>query len=200
MTNQLDITTNQFNLIDFSEASAFINIMPILGTHVELNFWGITLLTSKQRKKPLILPDINLEEPNSNTYIAGFSKIVFHEVVGGEISIELYDPAQTDSFLKNQQNESVILQRQWAFKPKESISVYELDCTSDWPAGACYLAIASKGQVQLTYEVSDCIPTRKFVLEPQKYGQPGWKKAAVAKSDVQRNPSLLKREPEEIKG
>jgi hypothetical protein len=143
----LDITANQFNLIDFSEASAFINIMPILGTH-----------------------------------------------------IELYDPAQTDSFLKNQQNESVVLQRQWAFKPEDSISVYELDCISDWPAGACYLAIASKGQVQLTYEISDCIPARKFVLEPQKYSQSGWKNATVAKPDLQQNPSPLKREQERIKG
>jgi len=47
MTEQLDITANQFNLIDFSEASAFLNLMPTLGTLVELHFWGITLLTSK---------------------------------------------------------------------------------------------------------------------------------------------------------
>jgi hypothetical protein len=199
MTEQLDITANQFNLIDFSEASAFLNLMPTLGTQVELHFWGITLLTSKKRRKPLILPNVNLEESNSNTYIAGFSKVVFQNVVGGEISIELYDPARSDSFLKNQQNESVILQRQWAFKPEDSTCLYELDCTSDWPAGACYLAIASKGQVQLTYELSNCIPARKFVLEPQKYGQPGWKSAAIAEPGLQRHPSPLKREPEGIK-
>jgi len=194
MTNQLDITANQFNSIDFSEASAFLNLMPILGTHVELHFWGITLLTSKQRRKPLILPNVNLED--SNTYIAGFSKVVFHDVVGGEISIELYDPACPNSFLKSHKNESVILQRQWAFKPEESTWVYELDCTSDWPAGACYLAIASKGKVQLTYEVSNCIPARKFVLEPQKYGQPGWKKATGVEPGLQLSP--FKRELEGI--
>ena len=199
MTHQLDITANQFDLIDFSESSAFINLMPRLGTFVELHFWGITLLTSKQRRKPLILPNINLEESNSNTYIAGFSKVVFQEVVGGEISIELYDPAHPDSFLKNQQNEPVILQRQWVFKPEDSIWVYELDCTSDWPAGACYLAIASKGAVQLTYETSNCISARQFVLEPQKYSQPGWEKATVAKPDLQLHPSPSKRELEEIK-
>lgn len=184
MTYQLDITANQFDFIDFSEASAFINLMPTLGTSVELYFWGITLLTSKQRRKPLVLPDINLEESNSNTYIAGFSKIIFRDVVGGEINIELYDPASPDSFLKNQNGESVILQKQWAFKPESSILVYELDCTSDWPAGACYLNIASKGEAELRFDVSDCILAREFVLNPQKYGQPGWKKTEPAEREV----------------
>ena len=179
----LDITANQFNLIDFSEASAFLNFMPTLETRVELYFWGITLLTSKQRRKPLILPEVNLENSNSNIYIAGLSKVIFQNVVGGEMSIELYNPACPDSFLKNQEGESVVLRRQWTFKPEDSTFRYELDCTSDWPAGACYLAIVSKGQAQLTYELSDCIPTQQFVSNPQKYSQPGWKKAAVAKRE-----------------
>jgi len=184
MTYQLDITANQFDLIDFSEASAFINLMPTLGKNVELYFWGITLLTSKQRKKPLLLPDITLKQSNSNTYIAGFSKVIFRDVVGGEINIELYDPACPNTFLKNQNGESVILQKQWAFKPEASLFVYELDCTSDWPAGACYLKIVSKGQAKLTFDVSDCIDAQQFVLNPQKYGQPAWKEAEPADKEV----------------
>ena len=74
MTYQLDITANRFDFIDFSEASAFINLMPILETTVELNFWGVTLLTSKQRRKPLNLPGINLEQPNSNILCRGMVK------------------------------------------------------------------------------------------------------------------------------
>jgi hypothetical protein len=177
MTYQLDITANRVDFIDFSEASAFINLMPVLETTVELNFWGVTLLTSKQRRKPLTLPGINIEQPNSNIYVAGWSKVTFLEVVGGEVSIELYDPDCPDTFLKKNNGEPVTLQKRWYFKPDDSIFIYELDCTAGWPAGACYLALASKGPAQLTFEVSDCISARQFVLNPQKYSKPGWKEA-----------------------
>ena len=62
--------------------------------------------------------------------------------------------------------------------------VYELDCVSGWPAGACYLALASKGQAQLTFEVSDCIKAQQFVLNPEKYSQPGWKRAKNVHEDI----------------
>lgn len=174
MTYQLDITKNQFDSIDFSEASAFINLMPKLGTHVELNCWGITLLTSQRWGKPLKLTGIDF---NDDTYIAGLAKVIFREIVGGEIRLTLYDPDCPSSFLKNQEGKHVTLHKRWTFKQDDSIFVYELDCASEWPAGACYLALASKGLALLKFEVSDCIPARQFVLNPQKYSQQGWKKA-----------------------
>jgi hypothetical protein len=166
MTYQLNITKNQFDSIDFSEASAF---MPKLGTYVELNCWGITLLTSQRWGKPLKLPGIDF---NDDAYIAGLAKVIFREIVGGEIKVTLYD-------------KPVTLQKRWRFKQDDSIFVYELDCASKWPAGACYLALASKGQALLKFEISDCIPARQFVLNPQKYSQLGWKKAEQKRSHIE---------------
>jgi len=183
MTYQLNITKNQFDFIDFSEASAFINVMPELSTTVELYFWGITLLTSSTWGKPLILPNIDINS-DDDIYIAGHAKAVFQQVIGGEIQIELYDPQNPKTFLKNQQGESVTLQKRWTFKPNHSMFVYELDCVSEWPAGACYLALASKGQAQLTFEVSDCIKAQQFVLSPEKYSQPGWKPAKNVHDEI----------------
>jgi len=172
MIYQLNITKNQFDFIDFSEASALINFIPELGNYVELNCWGITLLTSQRWGEALKVPGIDF---NDDTYIAGFAKVIFRDVVGGESKITLYDPDCPSSFLKNEKGKSVILQKRWAFKPDDSTFVYELDCASEWPAGACYLALASSGEAQLTFEVSDCIPARQFVLNPQKYSHHGWK-------------------------
>jgi len=173
MTYQLDITANLFDSIDFSEASAFINLMPKLGKYVELNCWGITLLTSKRWGEPLILPNI---DTNDDTYIAGATKVIFHNVVGGDIRVRLYDPDSPSSFLKKPDGKPVIIQKRWAFKPDNAIFVYELDCSSKWPPGACYLALASKGPALLNFDLSDCIPAQEFVLNPQKYSQYGWKK------------------------
>jgi len=62
MTYQL--TKNQFDSIDFSDASS---LMPELGTQIELNCWGLTLLTFQRWGEPLILPNI---DTNDDTYIA----------------------------------------------------------------------------------------------------------------------------------
>jgi hypothetical protein len=176
MIYQLNITAYKFDFIDFSESSAFFNLMPQLGSQVELQTWGITLLTSEYRRNPLKLQGIKTADPSSNIYIAGPAKVTFSNVVGGELKIALYDPDHPDSFLVKSDNTPVTLQRRWEFDPNaESVFVYELDCSSDWPPGACYLAIATTGPALLTFEESDCIPARQFVLNPQKYSQPGWK-------------------------
>ena len=116
MTYQLNITQNQFDFIDFSEALAFINLRPELSTTVELYFWGITLLTSSTWGKPLILPDIDINS-DDDIYIASYAKAVFQQVIGGEVQIELYNPQNPKTCLKNQQGESVTLQKRWTFKP-----------------------------------------------------------------------------------
>ena len=171
MTYQLDITGNQFDFVDFSEASALINLIPKLEPQIELHFWGITLLTSQTWGAPLILPGIEVNS-NDDIYIAGYARVIFGEVVGGELKVTLYDPDSSDSFLKNHHHQPVTLQKRWGFKSTNYW--YELDCISEWPPGACYLALASNGLAQLNFEMSDCIPAQKFVLNPHKYSQPGW--------------------------
>jgi hypothetical protein len=181
MTYQLNITANQFDSIDFSECSVFLKVLPELGPQVELYGWGITLLTSQRWGEPLALPGIRIDS-SDDTYIAGPSKVTFSNVVGGELKIALYDPDHPDSFLVKSDNTPVTLQRRWEFDPNtESVFVYELDCSSEWPPGACYLAIAATGPALLTFEESDCIPARQFVLNPQKYSQPGWKQPDAIK-------------------
>jgi hypothetical protein len=182
MTYQLNITANQFDSIDFSESSVFLKVLPELGPQVELYGWGITLLTSQQWGEPLVLPTgIHIDSSN-NTYIAGPAKVTFSNVLGGELQIVLYDPSHPDSFLLTSENTTVTLQRRWEFDPNaESVFVYELDCSAEWPPGACYLAIAATGSALLTFEESDCIPARQFVLNPQKYSQPGWKPSNLKK-------------------
>ena len=180
MTYLLDITGNQFDFVDFSEASALINLIPKLGHQIELHFWGITLLTSQLWGEPLKLSGIEINS-NDDIYIAGYAMVVFREVVGGELKVTLYDPESPDSFLKNQHNQPVILQKRWKFKSADFL--YELDCVSEWPPGACYLALASNGFAQLKFEVSDCVEAQQFVLNPEKYSRPGWKKGTKTHSN-----------------
>jgi hypothetical protein len=179
MSYQLDITGNQFDFIDFSEASAYVNLIPKLGHQIELHFWGITLLTSQVWGEPLRLSGIE-HNANDDIYIAGYAMVIFHEVIGGELKVTLYDPDSSEYFLKNHNNQPVILQKRWGFKSANFL--YELDCVSEWPPGACYLALASNGLAQLNFEVSDCIPAQQFVLNPNKYSQAGWKEDTQAHS------------------
>jgi len=172
MIYQLDITGNQFDFVDLSEASALINLIPKLENQIELHFWGITLLTSQLWGEPLRLSGIEVNS-NDDIYIAGYAIVSFREVLGGELKVTLYDPDSSDSFLKNHNNQPVTLQKRWGFKSADFL--YELDCVSKWPPGACYLALASNGLAQLNFEVSDCIEAQQFVLNPNKYSQPGWR-------------------------
>jgi hypothetical protein len=173
MTYQLDITGPQFDSIDFSEASALINLIPKLDQQIELQFWGITLLTSQRWGNPLVLSGIPLNS-DDDIYIAGYSSVIFREVVGGELKVTLYDPDLPNSFLSNHKGQPVILQKRWEYQQPEAFR-YELDCVSEWPPGACYLALASTGPAQLSFDVGDCIPAQQFVLNPDNYSQPGWK-------------------------
>lgn len=159
---QLDITGKNFDYIDFSEALAFINLMPELGPSVELNFWGITLRTYQLRGQAF-LQDSDLDL-NDDTYIVGLSKIIFHEVMGGELKVTLYDPNSPNSFLKDKNNQPITLKKCWEFDPEDSsVLVYQLECISDWPPGTCYLALASKGTALLTFDISDCIPSKELI-------------------------------------
>ena len=133
MIYPLDITGNQFDFVDFSEASTYVNLIPKLGDVIELHFWGITLLTSQVWGEPLKLSGIELNA-NDDTYIAGYASVIFREVLGGELKVTLYDPESSDSFLKNHNNQPVILQKRWGFKSTDFR--YELDCVSEWPPGA----------------------------------------------------------------
>jgi len=173
MTYQLDITGNQFDFVDFSEAYAYVNLIPKLEHQIELHFWGITLLTSQLWGEPLRLSGIEVNS-NDDIYIAGYAMVIFREVVGSELKVTLYDPNSSDSFLKNHNNQPVTLHKRWGFKSADFL--YELDCVSEWPPGAGYLALASNGLAQLTFEVSDCVEAQQFVLNPNKYSQPGWRK------------------------
>jgi hypothetical protein len=180
MTYQLDITGNKFDFVDFSEAYAYVNLIPKLEPQIELHFWGITLLTSQLWGEPLRLSGIEVNS-NDDIYIAGYAMAIFREVVGSELKVTLYDPNSSDSFLKDYNNQPVTLHKRWGFKSADFR--YELDCVSEWPSGACYLALASNGLAQLTFEVSDCVQAQQFVLNPNKYSQPGWRK------DIQTHPN-----------
>jgi len=123
MSYQLDITGNQFDFVDFSEASAYVNLIPKLGHQIELHFWGITLLTSQVWGEPLRLSGIE-HNANDDIYIAGYAMVIFHEVIGGELKVTLYDPDSSEYFLKNHNNQPVILQKRWGFKSANFL--YEL--------------------------------------------------------------------------
>ncbi len=82
MIYPLDITGNQFDFVDFSEASTYVNLIPKLGDVIELHFWGITLLTSQVWGEPLKLSGRELNA-NDDTYIAGYASVIFREVRAG---------------------------------------------------------------------------------------------------------------------
>lgn len=92
MRVQLQISAAAFEALDFSEAVIDFPCPRILTSELNIEVWGVTLMTaSRFWPNSLPVPDVSFDAAKENIYVAGFSNLRFDGVVGGELTVRLYE-------------------------------------------------------------------------------------------------------------
>ena len=93
MRFQLPVSAAAFEALDFSEAVIDFPCPRILTSTLNLEVWGVTLLTATRFwPNSFPVPDVSFDAAKENIYLAGFSNMRFVGVVGGELTVRLYEP------------------------------------------------------------------------------------------------------------
>jgi hypothetical protein len=82
----------------------------------------------------------------------------------------VYQSDRADDFMKSDDGELVRLKRNWEYKKSPDLYLYEMYCVLDWPFGYCHFILAADGNATLEFDTEHCIPTKDFVMNPQRYG------------------------------
>ncbi|MGG4454008.1 hypothetical protein [Brevibacillus porteri] len=149
------------NNIDFTESRAFFSapFEKLAGFQI----WGMTVL-SQSTLHTEIRKYLSIE---GDIYVSGMVSIVFPYVLGGSIKVALYNSEGVE-FLEGPDG-IVGISRSWGETPRDE-KEYCTDFICDWPHGWGSLRIYSGPEIILSIDISDCIPIRRYVLEPEKYG------------------------------
>src|SRR5215472_210894 len=153
---RLNLDEGLFDAIDCCEGCLHFTDFPTMGSgDVTLSFWGVTLVKDLWPLSPSILKD------GQDTYIAGFSRFTFHDVVGVSLSVSLYDPAHGYREFLRRQNEIVSVERTWR-ETGASGHEYGFQCVCDWPFGYCGATLWVNGLAELDIDLDHRIPARQY--------------------------------------
>lgn len=153
-------------LLDFSESTIFFHFQRDLPTELVILSWG-TIIDHELAKQ------LDLKwEWAEDLYIAGFTKVIFEQVVGGHIDISLYDPNNPNDFLRDRHGDIVKLNRRWEMNSNsKEICRYDLfcGCVIDWPHGYGELTLFAGNDFSIEFDTDDCIPVREYIRNADKF-------------------------------
>src|SRR5215813_4626070 len=154
MRFQIPVSGEAFAALDFSEAVIDFSFTRVLGSDLNIEIWGITLLTSTRFwPSSLPVPPVPFDGSRDNIYVAGFSNLHLHDVVAGELSLRLFEPQSNPPvFARLHDGREVVLSRRWtAANEDNSLATrsYELHSVLAWPFGECDLVLRAHGHISL---------------------------------------------------
>ncbi|WP_312112823.1 hypothetical protein [Brevibacillus reuszeri] len=115
--------------------------------------WGLSFIERKNTK---------------DYYVSGIATISFEGVTSGLLEVSLYQPTGKD-FIKIDNEKYLKLTKSWG-KPLDLEEYqYHLGGVLDWPKGYCQLGIHATEKVTVSFDTDDCVLTRDYVLNPEKY-------------------------------
>lgn len=166
----IDLTKNNFDRIDFTEAIIIDFFTPhILPDSLEFTIWGATiLLDSMWNFRKDFLPECFKRE---DYYVSGIGTIKINGLKGG--SIEVYPYEQNKNIInktvcaKNHDGTDLIFNRVW--NSSNWGIEYLWECVTIWPYGFCNLKLYSEGEISYEFDDKDIISADEFVHNPAKY-------------------------------
>jgi hypothetical protein len=175
MKYRMDISKDLFEPVDFDEALLSFACPRVLPEEVSFEVWGATIHTSVNDHWPdnLSRPPVSFDSQKENIYVSGYGCVSIKEVVGGELSVTLYDPHKPagDDFVHMQNGKDLSLIRRWQCETVEAgAHNYEMYCVLDWPFGYCHFSILAQGSVFFEFDLDDCIPVEDYIKQPDVYG------------------------------
>lgn len=170
MKYTLDITNNNFDKLDFTEAEIVdFCCYEELPNSLTFKVWGATLLLSP-------MWDHSFSEPfprENDMYIAGYSTITINNLIGGDISISLYDTILDEygrtQFAQNKEEAILEIKKHWPKKQSEEYKDYLWESVTTWPYGFCALNLLSNGIVSFEFEADDMVNIDDYIKDPIKY-------------------------------
>ena len=177
MKYRMDISKELFEPLAFDEALLSFACPRVLPTEVSFEVWGAEIHTSVRDHWPenLPRPPVSFDSQKENIYVSGWGYISIKEVVGGELSVTMYDPQKPpgQDFVHMQNGEDLSLIRRWQCGPGAAEPHnYEMYCVLDWPSGYCHFSILAQGSVSFEFDLDDCIPVPEYTKHPNVYGFP----------------------------
>jgi len=171
MRDQLPISAAAFDALDFSEAVIDFPCPRILSSELNIEVWGVTLLTaSRFWPNSLPVPDVSFDATKENIYIAGFSNLRMQGVVGGELTVRLYEFDRSPIvFAKTYDGGYVVLNRSWIAASVNAARTYELHSVLAWPFGECDFVLQSHGSISLDFDLSACVSSRVYSSTPERF-------------------------------
>jgi hypothetical protein len=172
----VDLTQNKFdafNTVNFYDSKTiFFDATTYLPSTVSFKIWGAGLMPGfdwKQYSVDLSNDKVKQLIESNKEYeitIQGFSTITFNNVIAGKISIIPYDKGK---LLKNGSGEEVKFKREWSLDNiDDECYKYWLDTDIYFPNGACDLKLYTKGNVEFSFNIDECVNTLKYITNPNR--------------------------------
>jgi hypothetical protein len=169
VVNQCDLTGSLFEHLDLSEAILRCHYESFGASATSIDVWGtIFHLNDYPINLRNLLPDRFRQI--DVVYIAGWSRLTFHNVEAVSASVTPYFPAFDKGAAFLQMNgENVRVQRRWGSDANISRK-YHIDCVMEYPFGYANLSIYSAGSVSMSLNFQEIVSTAEFVSNPRKFG------------------------------
>jgi len=174
MRHTISLSREVFGAVSFCEATLLFEPTRRLNALVEFPVWGATLVTSSIINPFEQLP-VSFDSKQSDVYIAGYSHVRFENVVGGSISIALFEVVKDSpiAYSKTAYGEIIELRRSWNTESHKDVPTYAFDSNLAWPYGRCRLVLRAVGSVSLSFDTEACIPALEYSKNPLAHGWPG---------------------------
>ena len=174
MRFQLTVSGAAFEALDFSEAVIDFPCPRILTPELNIEIWGVTLLTATRFwPNSLPFPHVSFDASKENIYVAGFSNLRLQGVVGGELTVRLYESDRSPiAFAKTQDGGYLVLNRSWTAASEHDSTAahsYELHSVLAWPFGECDFVLQSHGDISMDFDPSACVSSRVYSSTPERF-------------------------------
>lgn len=167
MKQKVCISSEKFDQVDFTESYLIFNCLPKLPDTFSFQAWGV--VSDIDFLKNLRDPTENTFSAEHDVYIAGISTITITGVLGGKLSVELFDPVPSRGRYLEKDGRQILLERNWDYQRSKDQYDYEWHSFLDWPPGRVYLTLSATGEVTLEFDDEDIIPLKDFIINTNKY-------------------------------
>ncbi|QTH43041.1 hypothetical protein J4772_00670 [Cohnella sp. LGH] len=169
----IDLTKNNFDKIDFTEAKIIdFYCQHKLPSSLEFKVWGATLLLEPRWKHAESF-DSSLPRAE-DMYVAGMGVVKIDRLIGGNIEVYAYDNVKEDNLIKvakNYDGSELVFRREWPINKTVDTDEYLWESVISWPYGFCNLRLLSDhGKVSFEFDSNDMVPVGNFILNPERYG------------------------------
>lgn len=166
----VDISRERFELVYLGESHMSIDFSLTTAHRLILDVWGVTLPLSVYGLEAYGLTE-STRPFNDDIYVSGFSRLIFDQVIGGHMDVELFSYGDSPDKLHWPDKALMKLTKTWG---KDNLasndSIYEVEATLISPYGRCDLSVATQAKVSLEFNESFFVPVREYILNTKKYG------------------------------